>query len=416
MIIDQSALKKVAIAFHNQSSFFEQNYEYIPFLNVDVRNTIQNDSVKVFVPTYDFSDPIKFSSLNTTAKDPSNYYLGIVNDLKINPINVFKPVDTFTYSDFAVQAQNKVIKTEGSISIPVLFPFVTTDFNSYFLEIIWKLGVYVFVPFFINTDLSPKNIGGPLFVKKYNISVNENSPTTLTIDFIGGVSILPPSPYQDNNLLYTQSFPSIGTSATDVNYFTYRTGKHFDCLFTTPVNDQLNVGAGNTSIYSSYFGTANYFAGNNINVASMSLTIENELVDSYTANYFFSDVAFDGENFIDTSNTIKIISLKKRKVTGTIVFISSSNLAEAFDTAKIQQLAVYFGGPFYFPMNNVAIEVFGSELEGEKGYYTHTLNFKASLQESKYKSYYLQNEFDIKHSGLYDTPSGSIYVEPQDPL
>jgi hypothetical protein len=385
MIINPSSLKKVAIAIHKDPYFYTQNFSYIPFLNV-FKNLINKDLVKVYTPSLDFFDQAQKGSLTQTAHDNTNYYLGMINSVTINKIDLFQPVNTFTYSDFIALARSDKIKTTGSLTTHVLVPYVENDQNSYFQQLLWRLAVYQFVPFFLNVDVNPKNLGGPLFVEKFDISLAEGGDVSVTIEFEGGSQILPPSELPNYDLnSYRQ---------------TYRTAKNYDCILS------LNVAQNSSDINASTQSLQSYFVAEGINILSMNLSISNSFTQVYTAN--------DGVNKF-LSDGIKFLSYKKRKVTGSFKFISSENLSIYFSAGNHKQFILYFGGPFYFPMSNVTLQSFDVKVDASSASFVHVVEFIALLQASDpdSKEYYNQNEFDVNRAGLYAPVEATIYTEPQ---
>jgi hypothetical protein len=419
MIFNPSSLKRFSIALYTSELFFEQTIQYLPFLNVGLGG-ISYETVSINTPIYDFFN-IEYSAFAkdmfyTTSSNPSQYYRGFIQSLTIDQIDLYKSVDTFNYSNFISQPQNDKIITKGTLSIPVVLPYLSSgevsvnsiNYNSLFLEQIWKLSVYMFVPFFINTDLYPQNIGGPLFVTDFEISIAENSPATISLNFLGGSNVpelsnltSPPYPYQDNlTLLNVAGNYGFGQTAP-----VFRTAQNYDCLLSINVNDKISS-TNSTIIYSSYNNYVSPIIVDGINISYMNLKIEYKTKQTFTANDGITKFLSDG---------IKYFSIDKRRVYGSIIFVASQNLNDYFISQKISSLMLYFGGPFYYPMNNVSIQVFKAELNADKSTFTHTVDFIAMLQPSQYKQYYLQNEFDINHINLYSSPTGKIYVTPQDP-
>jgi len=74
---------------------------------------------------------------------------------------------------------------------------------------------------------------------------------------------------------------------------------------------------------------------------------------------------------------------------------------------------MYFGGPFYFPMNNVTIQSFDVSLDSAQNTFIHNVKFVALLQPTENTAYYLQNEFDINRDALYNQVSATVYTKPQ---
>ena len=58
----------------------------------------------------------------------NNYRLGMLENLTIDKIDFFKPVETFTYSNYISSLQSNSLKTSGSMTIPVILPFNSNNF------------------------------------------------------------------------------------------------------------------------------------------------------------------------------------------------------------------------------------------------------------------------------------------------
>lgn len=403
VIINPSIARKIAIAIFNETNFYEQNYDFIPLLNIYDNQTPRN-LVKRFTPSLDFFNKSLQGALLNTSQTFSNYHFGIINNLKINDIPFYKSVDTFTWSKYISSPQNNVLKTEGDLNMVVLLPFEKDRPNSKFLQQIWRLAVYWFVPFFISADVYPQNIGGPLFVKTFKITANES--VNISINFKGGSNYLTP-PFEILKNPYDEDLTNVAKGADENGIIfeekltrgVFRTAKNYDCFLVLSEAASLQQG-----IYTAYNVQKEdlFIQGNNI--VEISLTIENDIQEIYTANNGFTKNIVDG---------MRYISMKSRKVSGSISFLATENLQRYFSVSIHRTLILFFGGPFYFPMKNVFFDAFDLTINAEDPSYKHTVKFTALLQESKYPEYYKQNEFDINFEGLLHAPTGEIYATPQ---
>lgn len=398
MIINPASLQKISLMVYNRESFYNQGFTYVPFLNV-FSNIISPSSVKMLLPIYDFENNSLNQSLRILAEEPDNYYLGLIKQLSVDSIEFYQPVETYSYGNYISMPQNNVLKTSGKISIPGILPYNSNNYNSYFQELIWKLGAYMFVPFFFNSTIKPNNIGGPLFVNTFSIDLSENGSVNIDIGYLGGTLILPPQNYGDNGLQDIIYSSGIGTNSQ-----IFRTIKNYDCFVMLNVNDDLDGFIGVSSIYSSYNYNTIYVEGNNI--SSISLQIDNQLEAQYTSN--------DGVNKTIKSG-MRYLAQKDRIITGSLTFKTSSKLNDRFLASTNNSLVLYFGGPYYFPMRNVSIQPFGLNVSGGDATYTHTIKFNALLQSSNSLNYYQKNQFDLNINGLFSTPSAQVYTTPQSP-
>ena len=80
ILFNPSSLKRVAISIYNRENFYQQNFEYIPFLNV-YRATIPSNTVKKFTPSFDFFNKALQGDLELTARLDLNYDFGLVQKL-----------------------------------------------------------------------------------------------------------------------------------------------------------------------------------------------------------------------------------------------------------------------------------------------------------------------------------------------
>lgn len=395
IILNPASLKRVAIAIYNQESFQESGVSYIPLLNNN--STDQKNAAQVVVPIFDSNNS---DDMRDFAEDENNYIFGLVESISINPIDFFTAVDTITYSNFITQVQNDRILTSGSMNIPVTLPFTNDSsdnhyYNSRFLECIWRLGVFYFVPFFLYTDMSPVNLGGPLFCKKFTINVEESSVVSIDFSFIGGSAILPP-----DNIIPPEAY--------GIDFPVFRHAKSWDCLVNVGVGSNISNEAGNFSIYEDYGSITSAYSSFGVRIIKATLEIENDITMSFTANDGVNKKAIDG---------VRFISLKKRKVRGRMTFIATEDLLLMYKNGGlyIQELFLYFSGPFYFPMRNVYFQFFSSKAVGNGGSFEHEIEFNAYVQGQKVGetlNYYQQNEFDISYKGLYEVIGGNIYTEP----
>lgn len=396
----------ISLAVHNSIEFFELNYGFIPFLNVYDR-IINTESVKFAAPSYDLKNRVLNFSLQKTSDQTKNYYRGIVKNLSLNGFNVFNSVDTFTYGKYISMPNNDTIKTEGNFSVPVLFPYNNSNYNAYFMDLVWKLGIFYFVPFFLNINVGPKNLGGPLFVNRYTISAS-SSETSVQIDFVGGVNIIPPFPYADNySDLQEIAQDNIEDQGLEVDFPgilsdpIFRHAKNYDSF----IKIELFPEEISSTIYESNIG--NLFPQtviiNGFNIENINLEIDNQISLAYTGNTQKKKLE-DGPKFIRS---------KGRKVSGKLSFFNSFDLSSYISSGRNKRLLLYFGGPFYFPMKNVFFNVESINVVSDNSY-THQVSFEALLQETPHIEYYKQNHFDINFEGLLLKPTATVYTKPQD--
>lgn len=370
IIVNPGSLHRVAIAVYSNTSFYNQQTSKVPFLNFEQKENA--DANTISVPYIDIHDLIRNSNLHQFGADGGNYIFGLVKNLNIDPIIINKAVNTNTYSNFITQIKSDNYFTGGKLNIPVLITNqnYTSDLENFYNQI-WKLGVLYFLPFYIYTDISPTNLGGPLFVTEYKISVSDNGPVEIDINFTGGLKYIPPD-YIEPPVFQGE----------------YRTAKSYDCLVVPTPDPSTRV----TNPYVSLANQASYLNSNVFYLKSASLTIDNKISKKFTANTLNSSQQI--------SDGVKYIALSKRTVKGTISFLASVDLLLIYSDpgVLIQSLTLYFSGPFIFQMDNLYINFFGSEVSGDGDSFVHTLDFEAFViptTSDEKLSYWQQNEFNI---------------------
>ena len=398
-LFNPGSLQKIAICIYNKLDFYQQNFSQIPLLNF---NSGINPPLPLAAASYDFIASPTVGNFQSFASNPANYYFGGCESFNIDKIEYYRAVPTFTYSDFISLPTGNTLKTKGSIAVPVVLPYNGSVSFSKFLECLWRISVYTFSPFFFYTNVNPINLGGPLFSNNFEISVSDNSPVKISMGFEGGTvsesnNVLPFTPDYINNIF---PFPINYNPANTT--FTYRHAKVYDCFFLIPNPTETSL-TDTSQIYQLYNNQVGFFSGqNNVNITSMSLSIVQELEMTFTANDGVSKNIIDGP---------KHIGLKKRKVKGSVTFMSTTDLSFMYSGDRIQQFVMYFGGPFYYPMNNVNVQQFDVKIIASD--FKHTIEFIALLQISDFHDYYLQNEFDISPSHFTDPITGTVYTGSQ---
>ena len=370
IIVNPGSLHRVAIAVYSKTSFYDQQTSKVPFLNFEQKENADANTINV--PYIDIHDLIRNSNLQQFGADGENYIFGLVKNLNIDPIIINKAVNTNTYSNFITQIKSDNYFTGGKLNIPILITNqnYTSDLENFYNQI-WKLGVLYFLPFYIYTDISPTNLGGPLFVTEYKISVIDNGPVEIDINFTGGLKYIPPD-YIEPPVFQGE----------------YRTAKSYDCLVVPTPDPSAQV----TNPYVSLANQVSYLNSNVFYLKSASLTIDNKISKRFTANTLNSSQQI--------SDGVKYIALSKRTVKGTISFLASVDLLLIYSDpgVLIQSLTLYFSGPFIFQMDNLYINFFGSEVSGDGDSFVHTLDFEAFViptTSDEKLSYWQQNEFNI---------------------
>jgi hypothetical protein len=410
-----NSYKQVAINVVNDERFFMIR-ETLPFIRTIGFGQDVGEAKEPFVPTFWCFDAEKYQVLSNYSSDDTRYFFGLVKELSQSPLNLFEPVDTFNYTKFTNTILNDVLKTEGKISIPILFPFTKGENHSMFMEAVYRISAFTFVPFFIYTDVVPNNIGGPLFLKNFNISVKGESDVSCSLDFIGGA--LPPeslsaASYVPEDVM-DQGYPTLRQ-----NDHTYRTSRVYDCALVITPDIQSALGAGSTNFYGSNSPIISWMSQQDFQIIEMSLNIEQIIDLKYTANDGTFKKVLDGPAYI---------SMKERKASGTIVFISARDLSTIYNTTlqdlfsqsspytlvNVTSMLMYFGGPFYYPMKNVIFQQFKVDIQPDQATYMHTISFIALLQPTNIQIYYKQNIFDLDFDQIFLSDiDGTLKTEKQ---
>jgi hypothetical protein len=425
IFVNLNSFKQTAINVFNNEEFYTSITETLPFIRVDGNSRSNGQSVSPPVPTLWCFDSNLINLLETQSNEPGYYYFGFVKKLSHEKIDLFKAVETFNYSFFTSTIQNNVLKTTGSMAVPVLLPFIEKENHSVFMSAIWRVSAFTFVPFFIYTDLSPINIGGPLFMQSLRLSVSESSDVNCEFQFTGG-ALIPKSITGFSSSLPNSYIPqSVDDTPYDnmptlkQNNNTYRSAKIYDCLLAITPNLQNAVGTGATNLYTNNAPLISWMSGQDFQIIEMSLNINQDIHIDYTANDGVLKNVLDGPAYI---------SLKNRKVSGHITFISAKNLSviynfnlgsiysqtENYNPQNATSMLMYFGGPFYYPMKNVVFQQFNVELNAAEATYKHTIEFFALLQPTKETDYYKQNIFDLDFNTIFEDPiDGTLKTAPQ---
>lgn len=371
--------------------------ETLSFLGVD-RNGEANGAAKSYgAPKLWFFDPDKINQMLTVLSFEEFFHFGFAKSLEHEKIELYKAVDTFNYTKFNALPCNNALKTQGLIHVPVLLPFTQYENHSEFMECIYRISISVFAPFFIYTDLEPNNLGGPLFLESFSISVNDAQDLECSLKFQGGTIV----PDILGGRPYFNDVNDQGTPTLRQNNQTYRTAKNYDCVLI--IGDIATVDA-TQGFYNSLGEQIAWMSGQDFEIVEMSLNINQELDLKYTANDGFTKTLFDGPSFI---------SLKERKVSGSITIISATDLSLFYYNydKNIQSLTMYFGGPFFYPMKNVVFQPFKMELQADQSTYRHKIDFIALVQPTSNKNYFKQNVFDLFIDGL--PIDGTLKTNPQ---
>jgi len=404
IIAKPSSLISVALNILTVEDFFQSGYDYLPIL-ISKNSTVSQsaplhlDDVKTTVPFLNFSNELQKSKLQKAAS-VANFDYGFVSNLKVEPINIHKELDTFDYANFTSTIDSYAIKTNLNIAMNILLPFdnlfndpsgiiLSPTSASKFQEKIYRLSLFPFVPAFFLTDLTLNNLGQPVFLEKFDISVNDNSPVTINMTYVGATKT-----YADNTFLQKHQ-----------NNTTYRVSKIYDCFLALNLPDQSN-----TKLSTDLYANSVYYliSGQNIFIEGMSLSISNGIELQFTAS--------DGINK-KVKNGAQFISMKKRKVSGKITFLATQDMSSLFynnnKNGKNINLTMFFGGTFYYPMSNVLLQQFDVELQGDTATYKHTVSFIALTKPSDIKEYYKRNEFDVDFSLLQKPFDGKLKIPSQ---
>jgi hypothetical protein len=405
IIVKPSSLINVGLNIVTDPSFFSNLQDYLPILisknpNSNTLTALPINNVTSKVPTFDlfFNDQIIKNAANLSFFDN-----GLVNSFHINPIKIHKELNTFNYSNLTSTIDSEALKTTLALDMNVLLPFdqqstgVTTyaipetNSNAKFQEKIYRLSVFPFVPAIFVTDLKLNNLGQPLFLNTFEISVSNDSPVSIKSTFEGTTKT-----YVDNKM-YVSDYSK--------NKNPFRVSKIYDCFLAINLPSQNQIGF-TTNLYSS--SKSYIISGKNINILGMSLKITNNIEVHFTAS--------DGVNK-KVSDGAKFLSMGKRNVSGDISFLATSDLSLIFYSSdkdgKNIPLTMYFGSIFYYPLSNVLLQQFDVHVRGDGVTYEHTISFIAIIKPTNKTNYYEQNEFDIDFSLLQKPIDGKLKIISQ---
>lgn len=226
--------------------------------------------------------------------------------------------------------------------LPGVMPYETAPPTWEAEYALYYMAVYPSYPLLVTNTIPINNkYCGPLFLKSMNLSCNDNGKSNISVSLEGSkYFIYDKSTVESNDYEYGDLF---------------RSANFADCFCL------LNTYA---SLIPSF---------SNIRVIGMSLNITQNF--KYTFPCHTSGTDDKGARFI---------GLQDRKVTGTVSVLAPD---EYTDLSVYQQIIMYFGGPFYFPMYNVKWQKPVTEIKVNDGY-VHTCSFVALADPSSVMSSY----------------------------
>lgn len=240
-------------------------------------------------------------------------------------------------------------------------------------KILYSACVVPLYPIMLATSVESHLSYGPAFLSSITISVDGSSklqPVVFTASFVGGKFLV--KPFLDKTKPNVYSFvPKIDENTQSptseqeptTNFLPYRFCNIIDCLIDYKAHTSVD------NLYKAVKNRFNTKKSPTYKLVKMDLEISNEIDFTYTNPTDISG------SYLGDHVGPKYASLKSRTVRGSFTFFCEE---EILDISNSGALTLYFGGCFFFPMDNIEWQQPTHEISSESGYY-HTFNFVARL-------------------------------------
>lgn len=297
-----------------------------------------------------------------TFYNPYWYPLPVENYSESSGVKYLSPIETFNPVTAFSKETNSNLKTNNSLTIvPVVDENGNNGLFTNGLTVIRDCFIYPAYPVVFSSSV-PENIHyGPLFAESLSIKATASKSGVVSLDarFIGGRSIK--TEYRPLQSIAEQTF---------------RRTSFYDAAFDF-----------NLSIDESDWQTTKqkFFNRNNkidmddlVKIISISLNVNQNFDFVVTSNYLNKN----------NEQGPKYIHLKSRTVEGSITFISRrSNFIRPLvfrqGANDVSSLILFFGEPFYFPMQNVVWQKPSiSASASEDGLFVHEYSFIAQAVDN----------------------------------
>lgn len=284
--------------------------------------------------------------------------------------------EAFTYSgDISITPLIPAQSFSAPYSSPVSNLNYAIDSDVWMGEMaLYNIALFPAMPFMIASSLPSHYHFGPTFMETMEFSVDGGggtlSPVTITMSFKGGRSLVNasiPANIPSQVLITPQAkmfdLPNTYYPSTPVMR-PYRYATISDCEIAFETFENVTQFLENT------FNTSYPDAER---ISSMKLTITQEI----------QLIATNCNNSIPTprtdTNGPKFAEVISRKVAGSITY--TGRKGDVYDDIENlvlnQPLTMYFGGPFYFPMNYVDWQMPTMSMSGDGNIWSHTYKFIA---------------------------------------
>lgn len=228
-------------------------------------------------------------------------------------------------------------------------------------------------PIMLATSVESHLSYGPVFLSNITISVdgrNTLKPVNFSCTFDGGKFLVKPFLNKTQPNVYT-FVPAIDEDTQhpttdqepDLNYLPYRFCNIIDCLIDYKAHPTVD------SLYKTSKNRYNTQSGPSYKLVRMELSIINNI------NFTFTNPTDISGNYLGDHVGPKYAYLAKREVSGSFTFFCEEEILEINNSGS---LSMYFGGSFFFPMDNIEWQQPSHEITAEGGYY-HTFKFIARI-------------------------------------
>lgn len=296
----------------------------------------------------------------------SQIFSGIQSGMSVNQVNMPKYSEqkysgSFKYSPVVTLASSNSASYKG---VPEVLASE---------RILYAACVVPLYPIMLATSIESHLSYGPSFLSSISISVDGSStlqPVVFSGSFVGGKFLVKPFLNKTSPNVYS-FVPKIDentqnpTTAQEpnVNYLPYRFCNIIDCLIDYKAHSSVD------NLYKASKNRFNTQKSPTYKLVKMDLNITNNI------DFTFTNPTDISGNYLGDNVGPKYASLNSRSVSGSFTFFSEEKILDINNSGA---LTMYFGGCFFFPMDNIEWQQPTHNISADGGYY-HTFNFIARL-------------------------------------
>lgn len=385
---------------------------YAP-LNIALSSQFRNYRPIYMFDLYNFANITNNNELGEVFNDDitqiyNTWHPLLVSSLQHNSQEVYKRTSSIYPLNILTMPDPKAQKLEGSIKTNVLIPFSGDPLINTVpgLQALWRISVFPFVPFILASSVPSAVLSGPMMMKNFSISVENDGPVFIDMSFIGGKSLVSPvfTTYDVKQQAMASNIP------WDTNI--YRLAKMADCFYY--LSNYGNLDSSVLQIQNQIL--TRDFQTYSFNFADKIIKIELKIIQDVEPDFVFTNTAnlTQASGYSDIPQNIfgpKYLKLNSRDVTGAFTFFSYNEPIINYNELQ-DSLILYFGGPFYYPLEKIDFQINDLIIQqGESGWISR-LSFIASVvngsnvipdNDNNYSS-----EFKIANFHLYEPLNSGV--------